>query len=53
MSALMSDVVADRITASRCNAACNAGGKMLKAVEIEQKYGRPQEDGSKLLALPS
>lgn len=39
MSALMSDVLAGEVSASRANAACNAGRQMLKAVELQLKYG--------------
>lgn len=39
MSALMSDVIAGRVTPSVGNAACNAGGKLLKVVEMQYKYG--------------
>lgn len=39
MSALMSDVIAGRVTAQVTNAACNAGGKMLRMVELEMQYG--------------
>lgn len=39
MSALMSDVIAGRITPSVGNAACNAGGKLLKVVEMQMRYG--------------
>lgn len=38
MSALMSDVISGAVTASVTNAACNAGGKMLKMVDLEYKY---------------
>lgn len=43
MSALMVDAVAGRISAGTCNAACNAGGKLLKIVEMQLKYGTPKE----------
>ena len=39
MSALMSDVIDGRVTPSVANAACNAGGKLLKVVEMSYKYG--------------
>ena len=39
MGALMSDLIAGRIQASVSNATCNAGGKLLKVVELEFKYG--------------
>ena len=39
MSALMSDLIEGRVTPQVGNAACNAGGKLLKVVEMSYKYG--------------
>ena len=39
MSALMSDLVEGRVTPNVGNATCNAGGKLLKVVEMQYKYG--------------
>lgn len=39
MSALMSDIIAGRVTPAVGNAACNAGGKLLKVVEMQYKFG--------------
>lgn len=39
MSALMSDVIDGSITPVVSNAAVNAGGKLLKVVEMKYKYG--------------
>ena len=39
MSALMSDVIEGRISPVVSNAAVNAGGKLLKMVEMEYHYG--------------
>lgn len=39
MSALMSDLVAGRVTPQIGNATCNAGGKLLKIVDMQYKYG--------------
>ena len=44
MSALISDVVDGNIPPSVCNAACNAGGKLLKVVEMNLKYGTQNGD---------
>ena len=44
MSALMSDIIADRITPSKANAACNAGSKLLKVVEMQYKSGGKEND---------
>jgi len=44
MSALMSDIIAERISPMIANAACNAGGKLLKVVEMQYKYGGKDQD---------
>lgn len=38
---MMSDLLDGRVTPNVGNAACNAGGKLLKVVELRLKYGRP------------
>lgn len=38
MTALMSDIIEDRISPNVANAAINAGGKLLKVVELQYKY---------------
>ena len=38
MSMLIGDVATDRIDARRANAICNAGGKLLKVVEMQHRY---------------
>ncbi len=38
MSALMSDLIEGRVTPQIGNATCNAGGKLLKVVELQYKY---------------
>lgn len=40
MSAVMSDLVSGAITPQVANAACNAGGKLLKVMEMRMKYGQ-------------
>jgi len=40
MSSLMSDVISGSLTPEVTNAACNACGKLIKVVELEQKWGR-------------
>lgn len=42
MSAVMSDLIAGNISSQVGNAVCNAGGKLLKAAEMQERYGRPQ-----------
>ena len=46
MSALMSDVIEGAITPQVANATVNAGGKLLKVVELTLKYGSNNNDGS-------
>src|SRR5690349_19062646 len=41
MSNVMSDLIEGRITPSVGNAVCNAGGKLLRIVELQMKYGTP------------
>lgn len=52
MSAMMSDLIEGKITPGVGNAACNAGGKLLKVVELEAKYGQSGSGtGTKTLTL--
>ena len=53
MGAIMTDLVAGRLAPNVANAMCNAGGKMLKAVEMQMKYGVSSQDvpGKKVLVL--
>jgi len=51
MSALMSDLLAGRVTPNIGNATCNAGGKLLKVVELEYKYGDRNGGSQKELVL--
>jgi hypothetical protein len=45
MSALMSDLIDGRLTPSVGNAVCNAGGKLLKVVEMQQRWGTQKVEG--------
>ena len=45
MSAIMSDLLEGNIQPAIANATCNAGGKLLKMVELNQKYGQPPDQG--------
>lgn len=47
MSALMSDVIEGRMAPNVANATCNAGGKLLKVIEMEHKYGRNPQPADK------
>ncbi len=52
MSALMGDIIAGRVTPAVGNAACNAGGKLLKVVEMQYKFGTQSGDqGDRTLLL--
>lgn len=51
MSALMSDLIEGRMTPAIGNACCNAGGKLLKVVELQFKYGMPSPTGDRTLGL--
>jgi hypothetical protein len=42
----MSDLIDGRIAPNVGNATCNAGGKLLKVVELQYKYGTAGTDGS-------
>lgn len=46
MSDLISDILEGRIGYREANAVCNAGGKMLKVIEMTAKYGRTAEDAA-------
>jgi len=49
MSALMSDIIAERITPNKANAACNAGRQLLKVVEMQYRYAG--KENSRVLTL--
>lgn len=51
MSALMSDVIEGRVTPQVANAACNAGGKLLKVVEMQYQYGTTGDGSPKTILL--
>lgn len=52
MSALMTDIISSRVTPAVGNAACNAGGKLLKVVEMQHKYGTQNGGtGARVLTL--
>lgn len=48
MSALMSDLIEQKLAPGTGNAVCNAGGKLLKVVELQAKYGTPGPNGNML-----
>ena len=54
MSTLMVDVVEGSISPGIANATCNAGGKLLKVVEMQIRYGTTGHDGKskELLLMP-
>lgn len=47
MSALMTDIIEGSITPQVANATVNAGGKLLKVVEMQLKYGSTTPQGSR------
>lgn len=50
MSELIGDIATERISAPRANAICNAGGKLLKTVELQHRYGpKASREGLPLL----
>lgn len=51
MSAMMSDIIEGTLNPQTANAAINAGGKLLKIVEMEFKYGGQASQGK--LATPT
>lgn len=46
MSSLMSDLIEERVTPQVGNATVNAGGKLLKMVEMQLKYGTSSGEGA-------
>src|SRR5262245_15740901 len=48
LSALMGDLAAGRITNGRANSICNAAGKILTTVKLEQQYGEKGSGGPTL-----
>ena len=51
MSALMSDVLEGAVTPEIANATVNAGGKLLKVVEMQYKYAPPKFGEQPVLVL--
>lgn len=52
MSSVMADLIEGRMEPGVANAVCNAGGKLLKVVEMQNKYGKkPSEAQEKVLIL--
>jgi hypothetical protein len=51
MSALMADLICGAIAPDIGNATCNAGGKLLKIVEMQNKYGKQAANGDRTLEL--
>ncbi len=54
MSLLMADLLSERVATTVANSVCNSAGKMLKAVEMQQRYGKTvAKTGEKELQLIS
>lgn len=47
MSALMSDIIEGAVSPQVGNAAVNAGSRLLKVVELQLKYGKPNAGGNR------
>jgi hypothetical protein len=45
LTATITDVLEEEITTNQANVVVNAVGKVLKVVELQQKYGKPKEGG--------
>lgn len=52
MSALIGDIASQRIDPRQANAICNAGGKLLRIVELQQKFGGPKDEEKVLVLSP-
>lgn len=50
-SALMADLIEGRVTPSIAHAICNAGSRLLKVVEMQNKYGVSRPGKPKTLML--
>lgn len=53
MSSIMTDLIEGTITPEIGNATCNAGGKLLKVVELQYKYGVQTPGNARVLELAS
>ena len=53
MSALMSDVLGDRVTVAKANAATKAGSAILRVVELQHRYAGKDEKNESLPLLIS
>lgn len=51
MSVMIGDIVSGRIDPRTANAACNAGGKLLRIVELEHKFGTKKAENDRTLVL--
>ena len=53
MSSVMSDLIDGRLEPGVANATCNAGGKLLRVVELQYRYGTTEtgDGGEKVLKL--
>ena len=51
MMAVSEDAIMAKLSPPAANAACNAAGKAIKAVELKYKYGTPGARGKRVLNL--
>ena len=47
LTATITDVLEEEITTNQANVVVNAVGKVLKVVELQQKYGKPKDGGGR------
>lgn len=54
MSLLMADIITQRVATGVANTLCSAVGKMMKAAELKERYGKPRAGSDeKVLKLAS
>lgn len=53
MGAIMTDVLCGSLAPDVANAACNAGGKLLKIVEMQHRYGAGPKENRVLTLIES
>lgn len=52
LSALIGDVMTEAVPTKIANTACNGMGKLLKVVDMQQRYGKPKDgEPEKMLVL--
>lgn len=49
MGAMMGAVLTDKVTPAKVNAACNAGSKLMRMVDLQMKYSKTPNAATKFL----